>query len=328
MKMKVSRWWGGNRRFVSSPPRIGIALGGGFARGIAHIGVLRVLEQNHIPVSYIAGISAGSMVAAAYAGGCGIDHIESIARAMRFRDVARWTLNWLGFVGSDRMVPFLKRLLKENSFENMKTPLAIVATDLCTGDPVVFRDKGDVVLPIRASCSYPGLFLPMRYGGRYLVDGAVGMEVPAKPLREMGATRVISVHLPNVASSPDPVSMFSVVNRCFQVMSARLQHEWRRHSDLVISPAVSGLSWDSFEDASRLIELGEMAAREALPAIQSWLEPASRPAGERALQPARRRAPGDAGLSALVDKAKQIASRPLAAPQMGNELHVALQSNR
>ena len=217
------------------------------------------------------------MVAAAYAAGCGIDHIEAIARSMRFRDVARWTLSWLGFAGSDRMVTFLKRLLKEDRFENMTTPLAIVATDLATGQPVVFRDEGDVVVPIRASCSYPGLFRPMRHGGRYLVDGAVSMEVPAKPLRDMGATRVISVHLPNVVESPDPDSMFAVVNRCFQVMSGRLQHEWRKHSDIVISPAVAGLSWDSFEDATRLIELGEKAALAALPGINRWLQPVARP---------------------------------------------------
>jgi len=230
-------------------------------------------KKNNIPISYIAGISSGSMVAAAYAGGCGIDHIEAVARAMRFRDVARWTISRLGLAGSDRMIPFLGRLLKENRFENMKTPLAIVATNLATGEPVVFRGKGDVVLPIRASCSYPGLFLPIRYAGRYLVDGAVCMEVPAKPVREMGATRVISVHLPNVLESPDPANMFAVVNRCFQVMGGRLQNEWRRHSDLVISPAVGGLAWDSFEDVTKLIELGEKAAVAALPVIKQWLRP-------------------------------------------------------
>ena len=279
MQLGTLRWWEaaqrvvGARRATDRVPRIGLALGGGFARGIAHIGVLRVLERNNVPIHYVAGISSGSMVAAAYAGGCGVDHIEAIAKAMRFRDVARWTISWLGFAGSDRMVSFLKRLLKKDRFEEMKTPLAIVATDLATGEPVVFRDKGDVVMPIRASCSYPGLFLPIRYGARFLVDGVVSMEVPAKPLREMGATRVISVHLPNVVMSADPANMFSVVNRCFQVMSGRLQHEWRKHSDLVISPAVAGLGWDSFEDAIRLIELGEKAAEAALPTIRKWLQP-------------------------------------------------------
>lgn len=268
-----SKWksWGGWRR-SGPPPRIGLALGGGFARAIAHIGVLRVLEQNDIPIHTIAGISAGSMVAAAYAGGCTSSDIEKIALSMRFRDVARWTISWLGFAGSDRMVVFLKRLLKENQFERMKVPLAIVATDLGSGSAVVFRGKGDVVLPIRASCSYPGLFQPMRYGGRCLVDGAIAMEVPARPLREMGATRVIAVHVPNPRTCPAPGSMFSVVNRCFQVMSGRLENEWSKYADLVIRPAVGDLSWDSFRNAQRMIEVGEKAANAALPTIKEWLK--------------------------------------------------------
>jgi NTE family protein len=276
-----TRWWGATRRFVQrrvgyrppGPPRIGVALGGGFARGIAHIGVLRVFEQNNIPIHAIAGISSGSMVAAAFAGGCNSHDIELIARAMRFRDVARWTISRLGLAGSDRMVTFLKRLLKEDHFENMKTPLAIVATDIGTGEPIVFRDKGDVVLPIRASCSYPGLFLPIQYAGHCLVDGVVSMEVPARPLREMGATRVISVHLPTPVGCPNPNSMFSVVNRCFQVLSERLEPEWRKHSDLVITPEVGNLAWDSFENASKMVELGEKAAEAALPSIKRWLTP-------------------------------------------------------
>jgi NTE family protein len=274
-------WWNATRRLVQrgaghvrppAPPRIGLALGGGFARGIAHLGVLRVLKEHGIPIHAVAGVSAGSIVAAAYAGGCASDHVESLACAMRFRDVARWTISRLGFVESDRMAAFLKRLLKEDRFEKMQIPLAIVATDLCSGAPVVFRDQGDVVWPIRASCSYPGLFMPIKYAGHWLVDGAVSMEVPAKPLRDMGATRVISVHIPSPETGADPSSMFSVVNRCFQVMSSRLEPEWRKYSDLVITPAAGQLAWDSFDAAMKIIELGEKAARSALPVIQQWLQ--------------------------------------------------------
>ena len=281
VRQRASRWWGATRELVQRSaansrapqrPRIGVALGGGFARGIAHIGVLRVFERNNIPIHSIAGVSAGAMVAAAFAGGCSSDDIEKVACGMRFRDVARWTISRLGFAGSERMIPFLARLLKEERFEKMKMPLAIVATDLASGEPVVFRDKGDVVAPIRASCSYPGLFLPVSYGGRCLVDGAVSMEIPAKPLRDRGASRVVSVHLPTPAVCPRPDSMFSVVNRCFQVMSGRLEPEWRRHSDIVIVPAVSNLAWDSFDNARKMIQLGEEAAQSALPIIKEWLK--------------------------------------------------------
>ena len=164
---------------MGPPPRIGLALGGGFARGIAHVGVLKIFERNGIPIHCITGVSAGSIVAAAYASGASPDEIASAACSMRFGDVARWSLSRMGFVVSKRMKPFLQRLLKHHCFEAMPTPLGVVATDLCTGEPVSFRDTGDVFLPIRASCSYPGLFQPVRSGGRVLVDGAMSIGIPA-----------------------------------------------------------------------------------------------------------------------------------------------------
>jgi NTE family protein len=270
-------------------PRIALALGGGFARGIAHLGVLRVLERERIAISHIGGVSAGSMVAAAYASGSSIDHIEEVARSMRLKDVARWTISRFGLAQTDRMVVFLKRLLQTDRFEDMRIPLAVVASDLCTGKPVVFRNSGDVTTAIRASCAYPGLYQPVRYQGRWLVDGLVSMEVPAQPLSEMGATHTISVVLPSPENSMDPRSVFCVLNRCFQIMAVRTEHEWRRHSNLVLAPTVSSVSWDNFKSCSDLIRAGELAAEQALPAIRKWLQrPESSPSfsGDAVLRPA------------------------------------------
>ena len=271
-------WWHATRRWMRDglgkeprPPRIGLAFGGGFARGIAHIGVLRALEKNNIPICAVAGVSSGAIMAAAVASGATSDDIEKIALSMKFRDVARWTLNLMGLAGSDRMITFLARLLKANRFEEMRIPLAIVATDLLTGRPVTYHGKGDVIVPIRASCSYPGLFLPIRYQGRLLVDGFVSMEVPAAPLLQMGADRVISIAIPNQEGSADYGNMFSVLSRCFQLMSARTENEWRRYSNVVIKPPVAHMAWDSFASAKNLIEAGEKAAMEAMPAIKRWL---------------------------------------------------------
>ena len=271
-------WWDATRNWVraglirkSLQPRIGLALGGGFARGIAHVGVLRELEKNKIPISAIAGVSSGSMVAAAVASGATADEIEQVALSMKFRDIARWTLSPLGLAGSDRMITFLTRLLKANRFEDLRIPLGIVATDLLTGRAVTFHDKGDVVMPIRASCSYPGLFLPIRYQGRLLVDGFVSMEVPAEPLLQMGVDKIISVAIPNQEGSDEYGSMLSVVSRCFQIMSERTQNSWRRYSSIVIAPAVADMSWDSFASAKKLIQSGEQAARAAMPVILKWL---------------------------------------------------------
>jgi NTE family protein len=294
---KAGSWLTAARRWIGLAPHrpeaqqpvIGLALGGGFARGIAHIGVLRVFEEHQIPIHLIAGVSAGSLVAAAFASGATAEEIEQAAEAMKFKDVARWSLSRLGLVDSHRMVAFLKRLLKVHTFEEMRIPLAVVATDLSAARPIVFRDRGEVFLPIRASCSYPGLFRPIRYENRYLVDGAITMEMPALPLREVGATRVISVALPMQTPLMDPQNMFRLVNQCFQILQARTDWEWKRHSDLVITPDVSRICWDSFRSADELVEAGAEAALAALPKIRSWLTGASAAGPVSATSPAAAR---------------------------------------
>src|SRR5690349_2365354 len=198
----------GGRPAAAAATRLGLALGGGFARGIAHAGVLKVFERHAIPIHCITGVSAGSIVAAAYASGASPDEIARAGCSMRFADVARWSLCRMGFVVSERMTRFLERLLKARRFEDMRIPLGVLATDLCTGQSVRFRDRGDVVLPIRASCSYPGLFQPVRHNGRLLVDGAISMEIPAALARHLGATHVISVHLPAQAPDKVPTNVF------------------------------------------------------------------------------------------------------------------------
>ena len=293
----IGRWLGSVRRWAKDPPShpgrlfpsrsIGLALGGGFARGLAHIGVLRVFERYEIPIQYIAGVSAGAIVAAAYASGSSPEEIGRIGATMRFTDVARWSLSKMGLAGSERMDRFLQKLLKGFRFEEMKIPLGIVATDLSTGHPVFFSKRGDVNMPIRASCSYPGLFQPVRYEGKLLVDGGISMEVPAALLRRMGAVRVVSVHLPmQAAVTQGPGNMFEVINRCFQIMQSRTEQDWRRHSDLVIVPDVTGMEWDAFGSAEKLIQAGEIAALEAMPRIKAWLAPPNLRTGPVAASPA------------------------------------------
>lgn len=283
----IGNWWNGARRWIQAgpaggrrEPKLGIALGGGFARGIAHVGVLRAFEQAKIPIHFIAGVSAGSIVASAFASGSSSGEIETVARTMHFSDVARWTFSTRGLVGSDPMTKFLARVLKVFEFEKMKVPLAIVASDLNAGAPAVFRDRGDVVLPIRASCSYPGLFQPVRYMNHCLVDGMISMDVPAAPLRRMGATHVISVSLPNPNETVDPQNMLSVVTRCFQIMNSRTESQWRRHSNLVITPDVKDVAWNSFESAARLVEAGENAAKQVMPQILRWFSDPPKRDGE------------------------------------------------
>lgn len=279
---RVGGFLGGMRRNSQSPgseaareplpqPRIGLALGGGFARGIAHAGVLKVLEQNHIPIHCITGVSAGAIVAAAYASGATPAEIGRAGCAMRFGDVGRWRLGLLGLVTSERMQRFLERLLKVYRFEDMRIPLGVLATDLSSGESVPFYGTGNVFDPIRASCSYPGLFCPVSLMGRVLVDGAMSMEIPAALARQLGATHVVSVHLPARVPIAQPSNMFQVVNRCFQIMQSQSEEGWRSQTDVVIAPDVRGVDWDGFARGPQLIAVGEAAALEALPAIKRWI---------------------------------------------------------
>jgi NTE family protein len=251
-------------------PKIGLALGGGFARGIAHAGVLAAFERHGVPIHCITGVSAGSIVAAAYASGATPEEIARAGCAMRFGDVARWSLCRMGFVVSERMKRFLERLLKAYRFEEMRIPLGVLATDVCTGQSVRFRDHGDVVLPIRASCSYPGLFQPVHYNGRLLVDGAISMEIPSALARHLGATHVISVHLPVQAPDKIPTNVFQVVNRCFQIMQTRTEDSWRRESDLIIVPDVRRVEWDGFGSGPAMVKAGEEAGEAAMETIRGW----------------------------------------------------------
>jgi NTE family protein len=234
--------------------------------------VLGVFGRNNIPIHCIAGVSAGAIVAAAYASGATPGEIARAGCSMRFGDVARWSLCRMGFVVSERMKRFLERLLKSYRFEEMRIPLGVIATDLCTGESVTFRDSGDVFLPIRASCSYPGLFQPVRHDGRLLVDGAMSMEIPALLARNLGATHVISVHLPVESGGMPPSNVFQVVNRCFQIMQRQTEQRWRKDSDLVIEPDVRTIHWDGFECGPEMLKAGEAAAMAALPRIRSWLD--------------------------------------------------------
>jgi NTE family protein len=253
------------------PVRIGLALGGGFARGIAHAGVLKVFEEKRIPIHCVAGVSAGSLAAAAFSSGATAAEIAEIGSAMRFKDVARITIGRMGLVRTERMAVFVQKLLKRFRFEDMRIPLGIVATDLATGQPVVFRDRGEVTTPLRASCSYPGLFQPVEYGDRLLVDGAMSMAVPSLVCRALGATHVISVNLPSQGWKSAGSNIFNVVNRCFQIVQSRTVRDCCDASDVILTPEVGSVGWNGFANADQMIRAGEKAATEALATIESWM---------------------------------------------------------
>ena len=247
---------------------LGVALGGGFARGIAHVGVLKVLEEENIPVDYVAGTSVGAIIGAAYCSGMTAAELEEAAFAVRFRDFGRLTLSRYGFYNSDRMVRLFARVLKCHTFEELKIPLAIAATEFRTGEAVVFT-KGPLADPIRASCAYPGMFLPVEIEGRSYIDGMLAYGVPTTPLRKMGADCVIGSYLSSHLSAVRPPRhIFEVIGQCFSIAQLKLSESWLKDADLVIEPDVCGFSYDCFERTPELIAAGEAAMRAMLPALR------------------------------------------------------------
>jgi NTE family protein len=253
-------------------PAIGVALGGGFARGIAHIGVLKVLEEEGIPIRMVAGTSVGAIMGAAYCSGLTIAELEEIAHKVRFTTFARWTISRFGFATTDRMAIFLERILKVQTFEELRIPLAVTATDFKTGGGAVFT-SGPIIDPVRASCAYPGMFLPVEIDGRCLVDGMLSYPVPSLPLRNLGVDRVLAVHLKGQWSkSCAPRHFFDVIGQSFAIAQDMMSPVWRKAADLVIEPDVAGFDYDDFKRAGELIRVGELAMRAAIPEVRKWLQ--------------------------------------------------------
>ena len=260
-------------------PRVGLALSGGVARGNAHIGVLRVLEENNIPIDYIAGTSAGSLVAAAYAAGMTVDEIAEIGRSLRWRDVGRVTLSRLGVQSNARMEEFVRARLPLKRFEELRLPLAVVATDLKTGSAVIITE-GDVPFAIRASCALPGWYVPVTdEHGRQLVDGGLVANIPTAAVRALGADLVIAVDVNSEGAKfiGPPHSIIGVLLQSIMVVQRTAAIHQLHDADIVISPKTGHIRWDEMGRVDDLIALGEQAARSTIERIKRLLTPAVEP---------------------------------------------------
>lgn len=261
-------------------PKVGVALGGGFARGIAHLGVLHALEQNNIPVDYIVGTSAGALAGVAFASGLPFEEVVRRAGAIRFGNFGQWRFSWMGLASNERLESYPERFLGVKTFEELTHPLAIAATDLMSGE-AVYYNQGPLGPPLRGSCAYPALFQPVEYEGRLLVDGFVAAAVPVEGTRRMGADVVISVVL-EAESMQRPKTVIDVIGRSFSIVRLQADMAWEAKSDVVITPRVREFAWDDFLRTPQIVAAGEEAAIEALPRIQEAL----RRATERPVSPA------------------------------------------
>jgi NTE family protein len=252
-------------------PRVGLALAGGFARGIAHIGVLRVFREAGIPIDMVAGTSVGALIGASYCSGASLEMMEQIACGTKFTDFGRWTPSWLGLATNQRMEQFLARFSPIKNFEELKTPLAIAATDINAGLPVYYYQMGPIGPALRASCAYPGLFVPIQHEGRTLVDGFLTALVPYEGLMLMGAEVVIAVYL-EPGLNGEPRTFTDVLSRSFTIIQKHADLEWRQYVDVIIEPDVTPFVWDDFTKTPDMVRAGEAAAMKALPEIRAAIE--------------------------------------------------------
>ena len=254
--------------------KVGLALSGGGARGYAHLGVLKVLDENSIPVDFIAGTSAGSFVGGAYATGLPTKEIIEIGRRIGWLNVVGFSYSPRGVLSNAAMGKLIETTFPVTRFEDLAIPYAAVACDLETGEEVVFKDEGDLAFAIRASCAVPGVFMPVKNGdGRQLVDGGVVSPVPTKVVKRMGADIVIAVDL--MACGSTFRSVPRTLLGTFMLSAMTLLRTASRHqhyrADIVIEPQIAHLRPDEIRKREELIDLGEQAALEKLDEIKSLL---------------------------------------------------------
>src|SRR5277367_6973489 len=248
-------------------PRVGIALAGGFARGIAHIGVLRVLREAGIPVDMVAGTSVGALIGASYCAGATLESMQALACETKFTDFGRWTPSWLGLATNQRLERFLAKFTPVKTFEEMAIPLAIATTDINAGVSVYYT-RGPIGLPLRASCAYPGLFVPIQYEGRTLVDGFLTSPVPVEGALLLGADVVIAVYL-EAGNLEQPRTFTDVLSRSFNIIQRHTDLTWRQQADVIIEPDVKSFVWDDFTKTPDMVAAGAAATLAALPAIRA-----------------------------------------------------------
>ncbi|AKJ28725.1 esterase [Caldimonas brevitalea] len=252
------------------PAKIGLALGGGAARGFAHIGVLQVLEENGIKPDVVAGTSAGSLVAALYASGKSPTELVALSDTMDELSITDWSFPFRGVIRGEALARYVNQHTGGKMIEQMRLPLGIVATDLGNGQPVLFQ-RGDAGVAVRASSAVPAVFQPVRIAGREYVDGGLVSPVPVRFARQMGADFVVAV---DISSPPEGNALGDAMRmllQTFAIMGRSINQFELRNADVVLTPKLTGVSGADFTARGRAIQAGRDAAQAALADIKAKL---------------------------------------------------------
>jgi NTE family protein len=252
------------------PPRIGLALGGGAARGFAHIGVIQVLEEAGIKPDLVAGTSAGSLVAALYASGKGGQELAAMALTLDEGAISDWSFPGRGVIRGEALARFVNQQTGGRTIEQMKLPLGIVATDLDSGAPILFQ-RGDAGTAVRASSAVPAVFQPVKIGQREYVDGGLVSPVPVRFARQMGAEFVIAVDISTPPEGAATDGAIKLLLQTFAIMSRSINRFELRDAELVLRPSLIGVSSADFQSRVRAIRAGREAASAQLPELKARL---------------------------------------------------------
>lgn len=258
------------RQPVQKPVKVALVLGAGASRGFAHIGVLKVLESNGIPVDMIVGTSAGSFVGSLYSYGLNAWQLQKLAIDMQKSDIVDICIPDNGFIKGDLLEAYVNRLTRNTPIEKLRTPFYAVATDVQSGQEVIFG-SGNTGMAVRASCSIPGIFRPVKIGGRMYVDGGVVSPVAVDAARKMGADLVIAVDISSDMDAALPEGTIDTILQSIDIMYAKISNLQLSRADVVIRPKVGRIGSSDFDKRNEAVLEGEKAALEALPAIREIL---------------------------------------------------------
>jgi NTE family protein len=262
---------------VKTPPRIGLALGGGAARGFAHVGVIQVLEEAGIRPVLVSGTSAGSLVAALYASGKNGAQLQHIAETMEEATIADWTLQVFtrGALRGEALAKYVNAQVGHKPIEAMPMPLGIVATDLNSGNDIVFQ-RGDTGTAVRASSAVPAVFQPVKIGNHEYVDGGLVSPVPVRAAKKMGAEFIIAVDISTPPEAASASGTLEILLQTFTIMGKSINNMELQGADVVIRPQLLGISSADFGARKRSIEAGRKAMLAALPQLRAAIEAKSR----------------------------------------------------
>lgn len=257
-------------------PKIGLALGSGGARGFAHLGVIKVLRDEGIPIDMIAGSSMGAMVGCFYGAGLDVDRLYKLSRAFKRKYYLDFTVPKMGFIAGKRVKELIRIFTHGKNIQDLDIPMAIVATDLVSGDKVVFKE-GPIADAVRASIAIPGIFTPEKLDGRLLIDGGVIDRIPVSVVKEMGADIIIAVDVSHVKTNAEITSIFDVIMQSIDIMQMELVATREIASDIMIKPRVEMYSSRAFTNIDDIILNGEKETVKQIEkikkVIEQWKEP-------------------------------------------------------